>query len=575
MKNLTFFKMQLILHTTTLPPSSVSRRTRFFPGAPVTGFAGYMHKSAIHIATYIIFSLIVFAEFAHGSLMTDALIRRPRLVNPASYYLQQRPERRMARNPHNFAPSISTWTVSSDDGAVNTPEETLYPDDNLGDLTGQQDPMESQIRADEQQSFRSGCQKSNLHGLSNCNNVEKFNDATTYVQSDAEVKRMFIDSFKRRVLNQMKLREIPHVNETAWASVPLVVQQRLQAQVEAKNRILDNPVNEDEVKETILLLQQYPFQLKGVPSLTFAVKLTDTMEYKRVLQARIHIEALNLINTRDGSEMSLWEIVPPWPGDESFRNKMNDQFTLEAEEWNAESTFPWRPDFTEAEEPIDLLNESSTSNQAYTLMRPMIASSRFDHGTDTLIFDITSRLTDWIRYQTRNRLTSRHNPIIRHLLLACPACPDELIPINPKKVVVDIKYRHGLRRQRRLAGTSEDALTNVCQPNGHQFTCCTQHLPIKFSEIGWEKWIVFPTHVDINYCRGSCQATGSRSTHYEVLDLLHQKNISRLGGTKRQSIQSCCFPTRRNSLSILYVDAEQEVRMHVLHNLIVLGCGCS
>ncbi|KAF6776036.1 hypothetical protein AHF37_04380 [Paragonimus kellicotti] len=442
-----------------------------------------MHKSAIHVATYIILSLIVFAEFAHGSLMTDTLIRRPRLVSPASYYLQQRPERRTARNPQNFAPLISTWTVSSDDVPVNTPEETLYRDDNLGELAEQQDPMESQIRIDEQQSFRSGCQKSNLHGLSNCNNVEKSNDATTSVQTDAEVKRMFIDSFKRRVLNQMKLREIPRVNETAWDSVPLVVQQRLQAQVEAKNRILDNPVNEDEVKETILLLQQYSSSSSN----------------------QIEIIALDLINTQDGSEMSLWEIVPPWPGDESFRNKVNDRLNLEAEEWNAESSFPWYPDFTEAEEPIDLLNESSTSNQAYTLMRPMIASSRFDHGTNTIIFDITSKLTDWIRHQTRNRPASRHNPIIRHLLLACPTCPDGLIPINPKKVVVDIKYRHGLRRQRRMAGTSEDALTNVCQPNGHQFTCCTQHLPIKFSEIGWEKWIVFPTHIDINYCRGSCQ----------------------------------------------------------------------
>ncbi|KAF5406265.1 Inhibin beta B chain [Paragonimus heterotremus] len=497
--------MQLISHTATLPPLFASRRTRSFPVASATDFAGYMHKSATHVATYIILGLIVFAELAHGSLMTDALIRRPRLVSPASYYLQQRPERRMARNLQTFAPPISAWTVSSDDGPVNSPEETLYRDDNLGGVTEQQDSMESQVRAGEQQSFQSGCQKSNLHGLSNCNNVERSNDAITSAQSDAEIKSIFIDSFKRRVLNQMKLREIPHVNETAWSSVPLVVQQRLKAQVEARNRILDNPVNEDEVKETILLLQQYPFQLKGVPSLTFTMKLTDTMEYKKVLQARIHIEALNLINTQDGLEMSLWEIVPPWPGEESFRNKVNDRLILEAEEWNAESSFPWRPDFTEAEEPIDLLNESSASNQAYTLIRPMIASSRFDHGTNTIIFDITSKLTDWIRYHTRNQPASRHNPIIRHLLLACPTCPDELIPINPKKVVVDIKYRHGLRRQRRLAGTSEDALTNVCQPNGHQFTCCTQHLPIKFSEIGWEKWIVFPTHVDINYCRGSCQ----------------------------------------------------------------------
>ncbi|KAA3681444.1 uncharacterized protein DEA37_0008468 [Paragonimus westermani] len=437
--------------------------------------------------------------------MTDTLLRRPRLVSPASYYLQQRPERRMTRNPQNVAPSISTWTIPSNDGPVNTLEDTLYRDDNLGELDEQQDPMESQIKADEQQSFRSGCQKSNLHGSSNCNKVEKFSDATTSVQSNAEIERMFIDSFKRRVLNQMKLREIPHVNETAWASVPLVVQQRLQAQVEAKNRIFDSPVNEDEEKETILLLQQHPFQLKGVPSLTFVMKLTDTMKYKRILQARIHIEALNLINAQDGSEMSLWEIVPTWPGEESFRNTVNDRSTLAAEEWNAESGFPWHPDFTEAEEPNDLLNESSPSNQAYTLMRPMIGSSRFDHGTNTIIFDITSKLTGWVRYQAGNRPASRHNPIIRHLLLACPACPDEFIPINPKKVVVDIKYRHGLRRQRRLAGTSEDALTNVCQPNGHQFTCCTQHLPIKFSEIGWEKWIVFPTHVDINYCRGSCQ----------------------------------------------------------------------
>lgn len=59
------------------------------------------------------------------------------------------------------------------------------------------------------------------------------------------------------------------------------------------------------------------------------------------------------------------------------------------------------------------------------------------------------------------------------------------------------------------------------------------------------------------------------------MHIYRSQNYGQLSEVQREAMLSCCHPTKMASMSVLYVDSNNELRMNTLHNIIVLECSCS
>ncbi|RTG88991.1 uncharacterized protein DC041_0007730 [Schistosoma bovis] len=199
----------------------------------------------------------------------------------------------------------------------------------------------------------------------------------------------------------------------------------------------------------------------------------------------------------------------------------------------------------------------------FKLIKPEIAKTMIPQNnlTSMITLNITNRMIHWLKYN--HIKIQAYKPLLRYLMIM-------ISEIKNFRVVMEIKYRPRLKRQRRSLTKGDETIYNVCRSNGHHYSCCTQPLSVKFSDIGWDNWIIHPKSFEPNYCRGSCKVTSTKSLHYDVMDLLLRKNLSQFGNIQRDDVQSCCHPTQLTSMSVLYLDSNRELQMHTLHNLIVV-----
>nr|CAA62333.1 inhibin/activin bC subunit [Mus musculus]CAA62347.1 inhibin/activin bC [Mus musculus]prf//2208328A inhibin/activin beta-c [Mus musculus] len=113
-----------------------------------------------------------------------------------------------------------------------------------------------------------------------------------------------------------------------------------------------------------------------------------------------------------------------------------------------------------------------------------------------------------------------------------------------------------------------------CQ--GGSRMCCRQEFFVDFREIGWNDWIIQPEGYAMNFCTGQCplHVAGmpgiSASFHTAVLNLL--KANAAAGTTGRGS---CCVPTSRRPLSLLYYDRDSNIVKTDIPDMVVEACGCS
>ncbi|RLV84475.1 hypothetical protein DV515_00016193 [Chloebia gouldiae] len=111
-----------------------------------------------------------------------------------------------------------------------------------------------------------------------------------------------------------------------------------------------------------------------------------------------------------------------------------------------------------------------------------------------------------------------------------------------------------------------------CSPNSN--LCCRKDYYVDFRDIGWNDWIIKPEGYQINYCVGQCplHVAGSpgmaSSFHTAVFNLVKANNIQASG-------HSCCVPTRRRPLSVLYFDRNSNIVKTDIPDMIVDACGCS
>ncbi|EHH20891.1 inhibin beta C chain [Macaca nemestrina] len=106
--------------------------------------------------------------------------------------------------------------------------------------------------------------------------------------------------------------------------------------------------------------------------------------------------------------------------------------------------------------------------------------------------------------------------------------------------------------------------------------CCRQEFFVDFREIGWHDWIIQPEGYAMNFCIGQCplHVAGmpgiAASFHTAVLNLLKANTAAGTTGGG-----SCCVPTARRPLSLLYYDRDSNIVKTDIPDMVVEACGCS
>ncbi|TNN10997.1 Inhibin beta A chain, partial [Schistosoma japonicum] len=452
----------------------------------------------------------------------------------------------------------------------------------------------------------------NDHSISNNNNDQQLQ------------QQYIIEKYKKKILLQLHMNTVPNVNvnnQSEWNSLPIVLRNRIKNEIDTTNHLINNKLIEhDEEKETLILLKQYQSSMKLPASNIFTLKVAEVIDPIHINRVTLHVEINDDVHSN--VQLTCWELQPTlfkqnpsWYNEDNNINDVDDVDVNDIDDVTAADataaddnddnddddvnvddnditltslTQSTLNDYNTLEDyqklhTSNLLNiptsfYSSLPNeqlkQRFKIIKPQIANSLLsdDHYSSVLTFNLTQRMITWLNYYAINNI---HQPLIRYLLITCNNCNNEQNIINPKKVVLEIRYRPSLQRTKRSLTKGDETISNVCRSNGHHYSCCTQPLSVKFSDIGWDNWIIHPKSFEPNYCRGSCKVTSTKSLHYDVMDLLLRKNLTQFSNIQRDEVQSCCHPTQLTSMSVLYLDSNRELQMHTLHNLIVLGCGCS
>ncbi|KAM4581837.1 inhibin beta B chain [Fundulus diaphanus] len=104
--------------------------------------------------------------------------------------------------------------------------------------------------------------------------------------------------------------------------------------------------------------------------------------------------------------------------------------------------------------------------------------------------------------------------------------------------------------------------------------CCKRDFYIKFKDIQWDEWIIAPEGYHMNYCMGQCpqHLAGSpgiaSSFHATVFSQLKVNGIN-------TATASCCIPTERRPLSMVYFNSQHSIVKTDVPDMIVEACGCT
>ena len=101
--------------------------------------------------------------------------------------------------------------------------------------------------------------------------------------------------------------------------------------------------------------------------------------------------------------------------------------------------------------------------------------------------------------------------------------------------------------------------------------CRRRPLYVDFGEIGWDDWIVAPPGYEAFYCAGDCPFYLpdhlNTTNHAIVQSLVHSVD-------SRVAPRPCCVPTQLSSMSMLYVDNDDNVVLKNYQEMVVDACGC-
>ncbi|XP_032746385.1 growth/differentiation factor 6 [Rattus rattus] len=125
------------------------------------------------------------------------------------------------------------------------------------------------------------------------------------------------------------------------------------------------------------------------------------------------------------------------------------------------------------------------------------------------------------------------------------------------------------RRRRRTAFASRQSKRHGGKKS--RLRCSRKPLHVNFKELGWDDWIIAPLEYEAYHCEGVCDfplRSHLEPTNHAIIQTL--MNSMDPGSTP----PSCCVPTKLTPISILYIDAGNNVVYKQYEDMVVESCGC-
>ncbi|XP_039767909.1 growth/differentiation factor 6 [Ornithorhynchus anatinus] len=101
--------------------------------------------------------------------------------------------------------------------------------------------------------------------------------------------------------------------------------------------------------------------------------------------------------------------------------------------------------------------------------------------------------------------------------------------------------------------------------------CGRKALHVNFKELGWDDWIIAPLEYEAYHCDGLCdfplRSHLEPTNHAIIQTLIHSMDPA-------AAPPSCCVPTKLTPISILYIDAGNNVVYKQYEDMVVESCGC-
>lgn len=120
---------------------------------------------------------------------------------------------------------------------------------------------------------------------------------------------------------------------------------------------------------------------------------------------------------------------------------------------------------------------------------------------------------------------------------------------------------HHLRTRRGIECTSNN-------PTG----CCLQPFSVHRDDLNWS-WLIAPTNIQLNYCRGSCDSGTSPIFNHSSIFYAH--TMRQINSSLRMRLLPCCTPKRLGDVQMLIKSGDDTIYRRTIPNLMVRECGCA
>ncbi|XP_074077698.1 growth/differentiation factor 7 [Macrotis lagotis] len=101
--------------------------------------------------------------------------------------------------------------------------------------------------------------------------------------------------------------------------------------------------------------------------------------------------------------------------------------------------------------------------------------------------------------------------------------------------------------------------------------CSRKPLHVDFKELGWDDWIIAPLDYEAYHCEGVCDfplRSHLEPTNHAIIQTLMNSMAP------EAAPPSCCVPAKLSPISILYIDAANNVVYKQYEDMVVETCGC-
>ncbi|XP_062986052.1 inhibin beta B chain-like [Elgaria multicarinata webbii] len=127
----------------------------------------------------------------------------------------------------------------------------------------------------------------------------------------------------------------------------------------------------------------------------------------------------------------------------------------------------------------------------------------------------------------------------------------------------------------KIRGTGHQVAKRSHSCDENSDICCRKDFYVNFQDLGWDDWVLHPRTYRMNYCMGGCPFHVSikhelaSSIQSLIFNFLKSKDPSLRG------VHSCCIPTERGAISMLYYDNSYNLNKRNIPDMVVDACGCS